>query len=335
MIRAASSKSNHLQIVSYDSNNDVCDNEKDKYTTKRSMFSLSCLQCYFVANNIHHWVLFMCVLVILTTMQLEFNPSPEILLKPHIPPTFQVLDEYCKDTQFSTELSVLTWLKNVLSIDYGYRILLFGVCGFMFRFVEKSSILNIKKHIMNRNNYLQMLCLNFFIILVLTAIDHYISSKYLGNDVFDDIYDNNSIYISDGDEILTEYEFQSDRMNGLSWIYQNIGEFLDIFVTVHPKHAIFIRISHALSYPWQIFAVTRSKPSEMCFLYCLQFITFIFHLGGYAHLIDQGIELKCVRRAFIFKTRAQSATASASRQVVAPYLNLLCLPIDCSQFPNY
>ena len=73
--------------------------------------------------------------------------------------------------------------------------------------------------------------------------------------------------------------------------YQNIAQFLDIFVTVH--------------------------------------------LGGYVHMIDQGIELKCVRRAFVFKTRAQSATASALRQVVAPYLNLLCLPIDCSQFPNY
>ena len=148
------------------------------------MLSLNFWQCYFVANNIHYWGLFM----------LEFNPSPEILFKPHVPPTFQVLDEYCKDTQFSTELSLLTWLKNVLSVDYGYRILLFGLYGFMFKFVEKS--------VMNRNNYLRILCLNFFIIFILTAIDHYISRKYLGNDVFDDIYNNNSIYIRGGDEIL-------------------------------------------------------------------------------------------------------------------------------------
>ena len=190
------------------------------------------------------------------------------------------------------------------------------------------------------NSYFRILCLNFFIIFILTAIDHYIASKYFGNEIFDNIYGNSvRIYGEENEENIgkdsKEYKFQSERMSGLLWIYQNIIEFIDIFATVHPKHAIFIRISHALSYPWQIFAVTRNKPSEMCFLYCLQFSTFIFHLGGYAHTIDEGYELKCVRSAFIFKTRAQSVTASALRQIVAPYLNLVCLTMDCTQFRDY
>ena len=333
---------NRLSTIenSDDSNCNEDDKDKGHRTTKQSLFSFTFWQCYFLSNNIQHWLLFVFILLILTIMQLEFDPQPQVLATPEIPPTFEVLDEYCKDTGFSTESAPITWLKNVLSVDYGYRILLFGVVGLIFKYAEKHNVYNIKKHI--TSNYLRTLCLNFLIIFVLTTIDHYISSKYFGNDVFDDIYNNNSIRThtnintgGTGSDIEKEYEFQSERMNGLLWIYQNIGEFFDIFVTVHPKHAIFIRISHALSYPWQIFAVTRRNPSEMCFLYCLQFSTFIFHLGGYAHLIDQGFELKCVRRAFIFKTRAQSVTASALRQVVAPYLNLLCLTVDCSQFRAY
>ena len=116
-------------------------------------------------------------------------------------------------------------------------------------------------------------------------------------------------------------------------LMDRLRHFVWIFVRVHPSDAWMVRLSHGLSYPLTLFAVSRPRLSDFVRCHALCIALWAFHIGGLAHTLDDSdMQLRCVRRSFIWSTRGTSIHGEALRSVAAPYLNLVCLTVNCAKY---
>ena len=123
-----------------------------------------------------------------------------------------------------------------------------------------------------------------------------------------------------------------DMLNIWSAIKNQLEVFVSIFVRLHPKSYWMIRLGHGYNYIILIFATFQKRPSHMCLVLCLATISGIYFLGDISHQMHGDKQLACVREGLVTQTKLQSLYIATFRRIVAPYVNVVCLSIDCDQF---
>ena len=241
-------------------------------------------------------------------------------------PHFAKFEKNCKTNYDNYTLHHWTYITSVLSMDWSFRLIYLFIFYLLSNYLEKRYQCRIKKFISNYiittssqqtkiyklSKRFILFVINMMIFFVFCVIDvSYTRMRYT----------DGSMNIDPG---LMDY---SD-INPI----QRLTDFVYIFIRVHPTNSWLVRLSHGIAYPFTLYAMTRPKISIFIKTHMLTIMFWIFHIGGLMHTIsDNDMQLRCVRRSFIWSTRGSSVHGEAMRITFAPYLNLVCLTINCAK----
>ena len=244
-----------------------------------------------------------------------------------ISPYFTQFEKNCRKIYQDYTLDAWTYIVSVLSMDWNFRLIYLFALYHIAVYFENKYQCKLKKFVSNhlisiitqQSIKYKTLCrllqflLNSFLFFCLSMLDvMYTRFKYT----------NGSEQI---DPALMDY---SDIA-----FMDRIKDFIYIFIRVHPTDSWLVRISHGVSYPFTLYALSRRSVSDFIYVHMLTIALWAFHIGGLAHtLTDRDMQLRCVRRSFIWSTRGTSIHGEAMRIVAAPYLNLVCLTINCVKY---
>ena len=242
-------------------------------------------------------------------------------------PHFAKFEQNCKNEYQNYTLDAWQYISSVLTMDWTFRLIYLFLFYKIAAYLENKYQCKFKKYISNNcitSSHQQtfkyklfkrflMLIFNTFIIFNLYMIDvQYTRWRFTTNDS------------QDLDPALMDY-------SNISFL-QRLKDFVYIFVRVHPTHSWLVRLSHGIAYPFTLFALTRPNISGFLKVHMLTIMFWAFHIGGLAHTLDNDdMQLRCVRRSFIWSNRGTSTYGEALRLTFAPYLNLVCLTIDCTK----
>eukprot|EP01084_Bolivina_argentea_P171232 296647_1 len=240
-------------------------------------------------------------------------------------PHFIKFEHNCKDNYQNYTLDAWTFITSVLSMDWKYRLIYLFVFYQIALYLQHKYQYKLKKFISNHiipTNIQQtikykLLCrVNIFVINTII---------YFCFCMMDVQYSRWSFTNGKQDPALMDYSQIT--------ISERIKDIIYIFIRVHPLDSWLVRISHGFSYPFTLYALTRPNMSEFIYAHMLSVAFWAFHIGGLCHTLDnRDMHLRCVRRSFIWSTRGSSMHGEALRMTMAPYLNLICLTIDCAKY---
>eukprot|EP01084_Bolivina_argentea_P111757 199341_1 len=252
-------------------------------------------------------------------------------------PHFIELERNCKNKQLNHATSSEFWgyIKNIVWVNCTYRLIylfVFYQCALYFE--TKYNTKQIKPnhngmvvvHKRNKNK-----SLNLYKYIIIRLIGCTINTLLL---LFFNFMDNISF--------LLKYNINFNKTdilmsNGLIdysnvSVYNQIIDIL-IYIRVHPTGSLMIRISHGISYPFSLYALSRPNISQFVCCYMLSILSGVIFIGAFAHILDnKDLQLNCVRDSFILSTTVSSIHTEIIREMIAPYLNLVCLTIDCRKY---
>jgi len=243
-----------------------------------------------------------------------------------ITPQFAKFERNCKDNYIGFTVDVWAWILSVLHMDWTYRLimlfLLYQTCTYLEnryyctfnKFVSKyvsTACTQSRKFKLSKRA--AVCCLNMAVYFLLCMVDRQYTKWN---------HPNSSQDAADG---LIDYHQRN-------WL-ERLQDFVYIYIRVHPTTAWLVRLSHGIAYPFTIYAWTRPRVSSFVLVHMLTIAFFVYHLGGIAHVLDENdLQSRCVRRSFLWSNRDSTVHGEALRLLLAPYLNVVCLTVNCAQY---
>eukprot|EP01084_Bolivina_argentea_P188086 323873_1 len=242
-----------------------------------------------------------------------------------ISPHFAEFERICRNDHLNYTLDLYSFVASVLVMDWTFRIIYLFIFYRIVLYIESKYALvkcnlNLSNKIIITSNNRKNKIINRIILFTINTILFFILNMI-------DIIYTRSKYVNNENNVLELKDYSHFS------IFEQIKNVVFIYIRVHPSDAWLIQISHGIAYPFTLYAITRSNISS--FIYCrlLTIIFGIFHFPSLFHVLDnRDMQLRCVRRMFIWSTRASSIQFESVRQTVAPYLNVICLTFDCKKF---
>lgn len=262
-------------------------------------------------------------------LTLEYHD--DYLMAPSHSFSFAQFERNCLTNYQDYTLDPRTYIVSVLSMDWQYRLIYLCILYRIALYFESKYQCKIKKFISNH--------------LVSTNTQQSIKYKILRRWIQFSLHSFIFFILCVFDVLFTRYKFMqnnNEKMDDALMDYSNIAlpdrikHFIYIFIRVHPTDSWLVRISHGISYPFTLYALSRRSVSSFIYVHSLTIALWLFHIGGLAHTLsdssESDLQLRCVRRSFIWSTRGTSIHGEAMRIVAAPYLNLVCLTINCAKY---